>query len=365
MAFQSGRVRLHWLVFAYGGMALIAMTSLFWSIEPVRTINASLRMLAIALFLPGLWLIVRTSEGFSLFTATFLTVSAMAVVLGLLFWWEPGSRWMLNQGPAQIGMLFFASMVVALVRWRMTGAKLYLVIASISLIPMFAVGSLRGLVAGMSLIGVVAAHATWANLRSMRVRRWFGGFGTALLILAMAGVSYTLLGERAQYRIDRYVGHAISMVTQQDTSGQTGGLFGRIDLYVGGQKIALEQKSLFGTGLNTTYRLLEEEIGWATYTHVDFLEVFIGLGVVGFIIFYGTLIIVGLSVLRQRRMTAEIRVIAFGALLGILLISLTGRIYNVLPVWIILIILCSVPHSCMRWHRERPLEPRAPLAVIR
>lgn len=339
----SGKFKLHWFVLGFGLFSLLAMASTIWSLDPSRTSSTAQRVIAIAIFLPGFWMFIRHKWGFLFFAKIYVLMSVLAVALGVLFYWEPGSRIFLSLGSAPTGVLFFSVIVIGFVGYRLTGNYIYIIGACVSVIPILAVGSVRGGVAIAAFLGVYFVYYFFSAIKNMRPSLWFRLLSVIGMAIILFGVLHQAFGGVFEHRVERNIDYSLKVLSDNESLKKIGGPAVRVIFFKTGWSLVFEELTFFGSGLHATYSILEEKIGAQTYTHVDHLEVLIGLGLFGAVLYFGIVFIASIRLLHHRYAPRDLRVIIVGALIAIIAISLTGRLYTSLPVWIVFVFICASP----------------------
>lgn len=336
-----GRVYIDPVLILYLIFAALCMASIFWSVDPGRTSSAAQRVMLIALILPALWLFVRSEGNLPFFINAFVGIGTVTGLIGGLVSFDTGSRTFMGMGPAPAGELYACVVLIAGLRWIATGSRWMLLAAMASCLPIFLTASIRAAV----FVGTVASICIALYGIRQFIRLNLGKLSLLTSAVAAIALAVTYFHDYMQgylfARIDRYADYLSRALLAGEPAEDVGGPAIRLTLIQAGIDLAKDTVSLFGKGLESTYHLLDEKIGTYTYTHVNSLEIIIGTGIIGFIIFHMIFIKIAIDTLNSRKIAFSEKVYLLAILAGIGVMSIAGRIYNSLPLWILIVLLCA------------------------
>lgn len=336
---SKAKIFLNWIVILFFLFAALSLLSTVWSVEPSRTFVVSQRVMAIAFVLFGFWLYIRERNNVWFFVNTYLSVSVLATILGVLLLHDAASRSFLGMGSGTVGPLFGFASVLGVAGWVIKRKKKYILASAVSIFPVLLVGSVRGVGLFLVFLSAYGLLLVFSNLNIKRPKRFVSVILMVAVTMSSLPILYQASPERFKDRAERNYEYMSAVLVDGRSAESVGGPALRVTLQKEGLDLAVEEFSLFGKGLHSTYSLLEDKIGMYTYTHSTHWEVIIGLGLVGAVLFYGILIGLLVKLFFGIGVESRARLVLISIVVAMFSLSIIGRMYtNIIFVLMLLVV---------------------------
>jgi hypothetical protein len=329
------------LILAWPALAAI---SALWSVTPLYTLIRSLQLVvlaSIALLFVRIWLSDRAAgeelwiQALRLFIHVVTALAIIGLVTGTThsgrFTWpgmHPGVA-ATYLGCAVLIMIAGGRSILRFQLWSYWARLLFFVVTTI-------LAQTRSVLAGL-----VAATAAilWLRGRERPEARYLG---LPYLFIGALVLSILAVSELAAY------------LSRGESTASVTSLSGRIPLWEFAFSLVDSVREFFlGFGYGAAKTLLYPEIPWAGTAHSTWIELLLGIGVIGIILFAADLLLVGIWLVRSR-VYQSINRIAFALLLFLLVLSPISEFLVMPGAGFGILALLHVPALALRGRQREP-----------
>ncbi len=277
---MDGKVNVPSVFWWYLAFALFGLASVLWSEFPRVSLQAMTRFAQILAIVFCMSQSYATKKGFN----QCLKLICYAGVFCMLFVFirTPVSMWFAGELGSYatkanvnvIGMIMVVCTIISLYFAYYSGKRIYYIFAFLEIFLIVLTSSRK------SILTIAFALILMACIKSLDYRILFRilcavGFSAVLLYMIMnVDVLYRAVGRRFE-----------SMWGYIKTSSGDYSMFAR-DVFIDYAKQYFLEKPIIGSGVLTFLRKLGSETGMYAYAHNNYYEILVGVGLVGFSIYY-------------------------------------------------------------------------------
>ena len=290
IAVHKNSLRVSGFVAAYICFGVLGVLSWVWSIDPSATTIHIIRLIPSVLIVVGGYLfitVLKNNTPFAVFHAYWLA-AFISLIIGLVIYdYSAMPRTFLGTSSSGIGILFPLAMISAYFLWSQSGNRLFVISIPMFLLPIAMTASVRGiflitvLIVFFIAVMAISELARIIKTAHLNVKRWTGLLSFLILFAAFVYMlSETPVAQRA-------LSFAASLQGEQVS---TQSALTRVMLLEVGWSLVHEtmvsSSILIGNGINSSRMLYENAIGVYIYSHSNPIEIFLGLGALGLLLFY-------------------------------------------------------------------------------
>jgi hypothetical protein len=340
-ALTRQNINLSVYILIYLFFSLLCAVSIIWSIEPATSLIHVIHIFAIVFILPGIWFYCSSKIRIKLFMRIYMIATASAVVIGFLFSWSAADRIFLGVSSSQVVFSYGVAALMALLSWALSGNRLWLLAIVFFMLPMMAVGSLKG---------VLLLTATFVIFQlSDIIRKVFRlQFFSLVKLVFLSVILFALVVTMFEFGPSRLNDRVVRNVITSDKvlSGEGGievGASGlRIALIFEGVEYLGDNLTLFGEGIASSYKIYEDHLGIRAYSHTNIIDLLMGVGVIGTILFYMIFFRLLARLMFEKKINYKVKDSLFACVSWMLMTSLIGRIYASHEVFMLFIIVIAI-----------------------
>jgi O-antigen ligase len=302
------------ITFLYFLFVILAFSSNLWTIDFKYTfVKSSNILLVFVFFLTSCSLIGKNWLPVDASIKAFIFPSAILLAVGLLTF-DPYVRDFLGGSSSLYGIIFSTSCVLSAIQYRYSRKSLYKFLTYSFFLATILVGSVRG---ALSLIVFFIIY-----------RKYYKIAFILFVLFIISGFEYSAELVNSEIPIIHQIGRNFESAEAFFENGKglsnngSGGL--RLALLINGWEYFVSNPSFFGDGYASSYSIFEK-MGKRSYSHNGFLEILMGLGLVGITVY---IYLLHALLQKSRRRLEVCKRISF-AIVGYLLIQLIfGKIYE-------------------------------------
>lgn len=326
---------------AYLFFCILAIASLIWAVDPSTSVRHVRQAAVITFIMAGLVLYISSPKRWVEAVRFVVLISGIFgfIVFSAKLAEGDLSRSYLLGGPNSVGLYFAIGAVFAfyLIYKNVNRASsfIYVLLIALGLVSVQSVRSILLIFVALSFaLAFAIAFVLIKAFIFMKVRRRAPRiiFISVVIFVAISGAFFLYESNE-----DSLLNNTITNIQEKLLDGNSRSIRVRFELAETGYRLA-EECSPFGCGLEYSRTYFEQLIGNRTYTHNNYLEVWIGLGIPGLALFLSLLIYTGIRSINIAAMRHESsQFILVGGIVGLSVVGLTHNLYTE-PMAIIFII---------------------------
>lgn len=339
VALFRNQVTVNSTILLYTLFALLCLASVSWSIDPVLSFNWSRRAIGIAIVLPGVWIYCSSMDKIYSFLIIYIIAGLFAVAMGFLFNWSAADRQFLGVISSSVSVKYGFASIYSFLLWLLYKKKIYLLLIPILISPIAAVGGIRGFVFVFLVIWLFVVFQIIHTIIKIKLI----SFGKIMIIAFSFLFVLILFVQHGPLQLTARIGRNI-ILSQNDLRtielGQSGGT--RIILMKAGLSYLSDNMTLLGKGIGSSYTIYEQFFRRRAYSHTTPIELLMGLGLIGFILFYFIFADLAFKIIRCKKYDKQIKHGLLAVLSGVFFLSVFGRIFTELDQMMMLILIASI-----------------------
>lgn len=332
VAVHKNSLRLSGFIAAYLCFGVLGVLSWVWSIDPSASSIHIIRLIPSVLIVVGGYLFItvqKKNSPFEVFRAYWLA-ALVGLIFGLVTYdFSTMPRTFLGSSSSTIGILFPLAIISACYLWLYSGDKKFILTIPIFLVPLIITASVRGIffiLVGFIFFTIIIVFTQLARIVStahFNVKWWAGLLSSIIVFVA---VGYMLSETPVLQRVSSFV------ASLQGEKVSTQSAVTRVMLIEVGWGLVRDTTTslsiLVGNGINSSRMLYENAIGVYTYSHSNAIEMLLGLGLIGFLIFYLPFLVLFCRLMRiYFKSKAVVSLISASVMVSVVALSGMTRIY--------------------------------------
>ncbi|TDY02686.1 hypothetical protein [Thiohalophilus thiocyanatoxydans] len=344
VALSEKRVHLSIYVVLYIIFSIFCLASIGWSIDPDVTFSRAVRVAAVAMVLPGIWLYCSSVDRINKFILTYVITAASAVLIGFFFNWSAAERQFLGVSSSAVAFTYGTAAIFSFLGWLINQKKQWLLLIPLFLSPIVAVGSVRGFVL---ILGVLAMYGLIRTARKL-VRLQLFSFSKNFSIIALISVLILITinsSSKLTDRIDRNISTANEVLTEGYKIQNTGAAGLRLILIYEGIDYLRHNLTFFGKGLDASYSIYQDRIGMRAYSHTTYIDLLMGVGIFGTLLFY-SMFFHFLFRLISKKIYPDSLIDGLISIVSMLLVfSLVARVFSIHHVMMLFVLIHAIYYN--------------------
>ncbi|MFH4557756.1 O-antigen ligase family protein [Vibrio diabolicus] len=362
----------------YVSYGFVFLVSVVFFINKLKVSEASLitimllfTCLAMLSFFKGMWLGTSISETRKVIINTFVFIALLAMsdkqwfltikaicyasvcasAISILYFGLTLSRSDLLGGPNLVGVNLSIGFFWGVYLYNLTREKKYILHCIIISFGVLSTISGRSLLfCSLLLTLFFTLKITFSSLYillSKRINKFFLLKGLGIFFVFVAIVSVLLFLMINLFSDNYWVNYLLDKATNTDSSNNL------VRFYLAEKGLSyFDLSGFFGTGLDSSRMYFLNDIGIETYTHNNYLELLIGVGPLGLMLYIFFLIYMvfrALKVMIYKDMCCDISYLAIAFFIGLLLLSFFMSLYSNILVGITILAINNRLHHDSHW----------------